>query len=411
MNTIHIRTVAYNAEKTLRRAIESVLTQTYKNYKYYVIDNGSTDGTRAIIDEYAAKGLIIPFYNEKNHVWVGESETMVKIHKNIPEGDFFTILDADDELFPDFFETLINFALENDLDIAAGNFELMFAETGFTEPGAPVHENDVLLCTPESFEKGYRDNYKYFRPKWGKIYNSKAAAESVIDLPFGIHGSDMMGNMQAILASKRIGIKGGKPLMRYNYAGGSISFRYSETRRLLPDMIFNVICNFIYEKVGELSSDNYTFAFNIFYAEFNETLRVHLNSDIPQSTKLDEIEYLFGTETCRNLYKQVDFFEIAKKENSNLDVFTLPLKWIQQNSESVPPDRLLKLYTLFFDVAYQNKPVKFTENEIRFLLETDIRLANSVLCGVLDGVEPMISSLSDSNIQKSVLEKILKLKG
>jgi glycosyltransferase involved in cell wall biosynthesis len=409
MNTIHIITYAYNAEKTLRRALDSVIAQTYQNYKHYVLENGSTDGTRAIIDEYAEKGLIIPFYNEKNHVFNEESEQFRNINKNIPEGDFYAWLDADDELFPDFFETLINFALENDLEVAAGNFELESVETGENKPGAPVLDNDVFLCTPESFKEDYRKNMLYFRQFWGKIYNSKSAAVFDFSIPL-INGSDMINVLQSLLISNRIGIKSGKTLMRYYVSRYSTAYKFDKNRRLFPEMIFNVLCNFISAKAGELSSDNFTFAFIYFCTEFKETLRIHLITDIPLSTKLDEIEYLFGTSTCRELYKQVDLFEIAKKTDSQLNVFKIPLEWIQQNLKSIPPDRVLKLYTLFFDVAYQKKAVKFTENEIRFLLNADIRLANSVLCGMLDGVVPMVSGMRDSNIKKSLLEKILKLK-
>ena len=45
---IYFRTFAYNAEKTLRKSVDSVLNQTHKEFVYYLMDNGSTDGTRAI---------------------------------------------------------------------------------------------------------------------------------------------------------------------------------------------------------------------------------------------------------------------------------------------------------------------------------------------------------------------------
>lgn len=46
---IYVRTCAYNAEKTLRRAMDSVLNQTYGELTYYVLDNGSTDRTGEIL--------------------------------------------------------------------------------------------------------------------------------------------------------------------------------------------------------------------------------------------------------------------------------------------------------------------------------------------------------------------------
>ena len=64
---IYVRTCAYNAEKTLRRAMDSVLNQTYDKLTYYVLDNGSTDRTGEILREYAEKdSRVVPFFNKVN---------------------------------------------------------------------------------------------------------------------------------------------------------------------------------------------------------------------------------------------------------------------------------------------------------------------------------------------------------
>jgi glycosyltransferase involved in cell wall biosynthesis len=49
MRQVVFFTQAYNAEKTLRRAVDSILAQTYTNFVYYIVDNGSTDGTGEMI--------------------------------------------------------------------------------------------------------------------------------------------------------------------------------------------------------------------------------------------------------------------------------------------------------------------------------------------------------------------------
>lgn len=49
---ISLITVTYNAESTIRRCIDSVIAQNYKNLEYIIIDGGSTDGTLRVIDSY-----------------------------------------------------------------------------------------------------------------------------------------------------------------------------------------------------------------------------------------------------------------------------------------------------------------------------------------------------------------------
>ena len=82
MSKIIIYTPAYNAEKTLRRAVDSILNQTHKEFIYYLLDNASTDGTYEIIKEYAKNDKrIIPLHNEIN--WVGNGILdIIKNHEN-----------------------------------------------------------------------------------------------------------------------------------------------------------------------------------------------------------------------------------------------------------------------------------------------------------------------------------------
>lgn len=65
---ITVYTQVYNTkESDLRTCIESVLNQTYQNIEYFILDNGSTDGSCAILEEYAKKDSRIHLFRfEKN---------------------------------------------------------------------------------------------------------------------------------------------------------------------------------------------------------------------------------------------------------------------------------------------------------------------------------------------------------
>lgn len=57
----------YNAEKYIEETLESVLAQTFKDFEIILIDDGSTDSTKEIIDKYAEKYNNITAYHQDNH--------------------------------------------------------------------------------------------------------------------------------------------------------------------------------------------------------------------------------------------------------------------------------------------------------------------------------------------------------
>lgn len=69
--TLSVITVCYNAEEDLHKTMGSVLEQTFSDYEYIVQDGGSTDGTKALVEEYTEKfkqhGISLVFVSEKDH--------------------------------------------------------------------------------------------------------------------------------------------------------------------------------------------------------------------------------------------------------------------------------------------------------------------------------------------------------
>lgn len=95
---------AYNAEQTISRTIESLLAQTYSNFEIVVINDGSTDETRAIVERYQQKadGRIVLKSIPNGGLANARNEAL-----RLCTGDFYINLDADDYLEPDTFEKAI----------------------------------------------------------------------------------------------------------------------------------------------------------------------------------------------------------------------------------------------------------------------------------------------------------------
>ena len=100
----------YNASKFLNEAIESILNQTYKNFEFIIIDDGSTDNSTQIIEKYKKIDERIVFIeNEKN---VGLTKNLNKAIK-LSTSDYIARMDADDISDVKRLEKQIKFLQEN----------------------------------------------------------------------------------------------------------------------------------------------------------------------------------------------------------------------------------------------------------------------------------------------------------
>jgi len=96
---------SYNYEKFLPRAIDSALQQTYPKKEIIVVDDGSTDSSRQIINSYGNK--IIPVFKEN-----GGTAAATNTGFFACQGEIIFLLDADDIFFPHKVETMVNYFLQ-----------------------------------------------------------------------------------------------------------------------------------------------------------------------------------------------------------------------------------------------------------------------------------------------------------
>jgi glycosyltransferase involved in cell wall biosynthesis len=413
MNTIHISIQAYNAEKTLERAINSILAQTYKDYVIYVCENGSTDNTRAIVDDYAAKGLILPYYNEKNMVYEGKSIEFVELCKNIADDDFYAQLDADDELYPDFFEELLNFANENDLDIAAAEYEHYDLKTN-TKYVPSIFENkktNNIFYSADDYKNDVVSLFGHFFTVWGKLYKGNVSGELYVkSLNFSV-GADTVLVLKAITKARRVGILP-KLLMLYYTGGQTYSRSYDKNRIYMPEAFYNATADLLRVKTGggSIGAFEYKMSYQSFFYSVNDMLFSHLKLDIPLETKINEIVFLIGHKYFRKVFTQIDSYKMFRINALYSQPIVQCLIWILDNIKIIPFERLCELYYLFFEVIYQSKEPKFTEKEIDYLLEFDTRLVNGVLIGDFDNAEKWFANIPVDFMSRRVMRKMRELK-
>ena len=111
---ISIITVCKNAEKTIEKTINSVISQTYKNIEYIIIDGKSSDGTISIINKYINK--ISYFISEPDHgIYNAMNKGILKAN-----GDYCFFINSDDYLYDNRILEKI-FCIDYDYDIIYGD--------------------------------------------------------------------------------------------------------------------------------------------------------------------------------------------------------------------------------------------------------------------------------------------------
>ena len=122
---ISIIVPVYNAEKYVSKTLQSILKQTYQNLEVIAVNDGSTDQTRNILDEYGKK------YPEKLRVIHTENQgvTLARMEGlKIARGTWIGFVDCDDMIDPDMYELLIRNAEKYDADISHCGYQMQFAD-------------------------------------------------------------------------------------------------------------------------------------------------------------------------------------------------------------------------------------------------------------------------------------------
>ncbi|MBQ8868899.1 MAG: glycosyltransferase [Oscillospiraceae bacterium] len=129
----------YNAEKYLKKCIESVLSQTLKEIEIILVDDGSTDGSGAILDEYAEKYDNIKVIHQEN---AGPA-----IARNVgianARGEYIGFVDSDDYIAPDMYEQLYTTAIKHNVDIVTGDFVTVKNGRNLNRQGVKLEANKL----------------------------------------------------------------------------------------------------------------------------------------------------------------------------------------------------------------------------------------------------------------------------
>jgi glycosyltransferase involved in cell wall biosynthesis len=125
MPIISVIMLTYNRETLVGWAIDCVLAQTFRDFEFIIVDNGSSDRSGAIADDYAARDARIHvIHRERGNIGSGRNSGLDAAH-----GKYVAFIDDDDWCEPDFLEFLYRLSAETNASIAiCGAADKMFDE-------------------------------------------------------------------------------------------------------------------------------------------------------------------------------------------------------------------------------------------------------------------------------------------
>lgn len=285
---ISIIVPAYNVGPLISKTLDSILSQTYENIEVIVVNDGSTDDTKSVIDAYAAKDYRVKAIHKENG-----GVTSARL-KGVAEanGEWIGFVDGDDYIEPDMYEKLLDNALKYKADISHCGYQMVFhnrtdfyyntgrvvqqdresgladlVEGKFVEPGLwnklfrrklfkflaknmdwSIKINEDLLMNYWLFKAADTAIYEDFCPyqyivRKGSAANSGVSEHKLRD-PLKVAQimlNDSFGDLIPIAYSRYIRILIGGATMEIDYDPGFIEPYRNDTRRTLRSQLTRII--------------------------------------------------------------------------------------------------------------------------------------------------------------------------
>ena len=175
----------YKAEKYIAKCIESILAQTYTNFRIVLVNDGTPDDSGKICDEYAKKDPRITVIHQQN---AGVTRARARGVEEATDCEFITFVDSDDTITAEYLEVLNN-AASNDIDIVINDFNI----------NSPTISKEKYLESLFVGGKGSVDP-----GPCSKLYRRILFNAQAFDIPRNIVvGEDMIMNIRLAFNSKK----------------------------------------------------------------------------------------------------------------------------------------------------------------------------------------------------------------
>lgn len=169
----------YNCEKNIKRCLDSIIMQRYKNFEVYIIDDGSTDRSGEICDEYSKNDLRIEVIHKHNEgVSAARQEGIKKSN-----GEYICFIDSDDEYESDFLEKIKEALDKNKSDIVMVGYKKLFTHNSIIKYEEMVKPSNCYWNNVHEIQRKIIPLFSNMSiaPLWNKAYRRELLLEEKME--------------------------------------------------------------------------------------------------------------------------------------------------------------------------------------------------------------------------------------
>ena len=189
---------AYNVEKYIKKCINSIISQSYKNIEVIVVDDGSTDKTSEICDKLAKVDDRIVVIRQKNQGLSQARNNGIKIAK----GDYISLVDGDDIINPDFLKNMIS-VMHDEIDVVISGYKTIDSNDDVISINRQV---DTILSGVDATVRLLTKQEDFFVIAWNKLYKKELFTKNRIWYPKGRIHEDNLTTYKLLSMTRKVAI-------------------------------------------------------------------------------------------------------------------------------------------------------------------------------------------------------------
>lgn len=284
----------YNVEMYLKKCIDSLLNQEYRNIEVVLVDDGSTDDSPSICDNYRGIDSRVKVIHKKN----GGLSDARNVGIEYATGDYYTFVDSDDSIDKDYVWYLYELLTRYNADMSICEFD--YVDENGKRINSPIGDEREIVLTKKEAVHFLLKQKPYSNSASGKLFKKEFFAN--LRFPIGKLYEDTATIYKCFLLSEKI-IFGARPLYQYLYRTTSLSKQGFSLAQM--DAIYNaeIMVNEIVELMPELSDEAVCRLFD----PYASTLAIIPKTEYPK-------EYSFISRRIKQIRHTVLFCKEATKK-------------------------------------------------------------------------------------------------